>query len=187
MTGREEIDHLNGVNSTRHEMKRIQPGIPKIKTQGLRPLTPPYSFVTPQKSRQKRAPDLLARHRTAGSLRSNTPRRAFAIRCAQLFGLFRREAPLLRLRHTGRGRYFDCSTAFPGLRAQSPSTWILILPSGEHASRLDYNFRLARAPDRRVTEFGVPSFAYFSWASKKSKALPGAPGGVECGDVSYAL
>jgi len=32
-------------------------------TQGLRPLTTPYSFVTPQKSRQKRAPDLLARKR----------------------------------------------------------------------------------------------------------------------------
>jgi len=29
-----------------------------------------------------------------------------------------------------------------------------------------------------VTEFGGPSFAYFSWASKKSKALPGAPGDV---------
>ncbi|PLY09869.1 MAG: hypothetical protein C0624_02650 [Desulfuromonas sp.] len=61
----------------------------------------PYSFATPQKSKQKRAPDLLARHKSAGSLRSNGSRRAFAIRFAQLFGLFRCEASLLRRRHTG--------------------------------------------------------------------------------------
>ncbi|PLY10054.1 MAG: hypothetical protein C0624_02495 [Desulfuromonas sp.] len=99
----------------------------------------PYSFVTPQKSKQKRAPGLLARQKTAGSLRNNASRRVFAIRCAQLFGLFRREASLLRRRHTGRinGDDFACSMAFTGPRAQSPSAGILILPSGEHANRLD--------------------------------------------------
>jgi len=104
----------------------------------LRPLTTPYSFVTPQKSKQKRAPDLLARCHASGSLRSHTSHRAFAIRCAQLSGLFQREPALLRRRHTGK---------------EEP----LPVP----------------------LPFGVPSFAYFSWASKKSKALPGAPGGVE--------
>ncbi|PLY03537.1 MAG: hypothetical protein C0624_06720 [Desulfuromonas sp.] len=64
-------------------------------------------------------------------------RRAFAIRYAQLFGLFRREALLLRLRHTGREKVFASSKAFTGPRAQSPSAGILILPFGEHASRLD--------------------------------------------------
>jgi len=35
------------------------------------------------------------------------------------------------------GKAFDCSMAFAGPRAQSPSAGILILSFGEHASRLD--------------------------------------------------
>jgi len=38
----------------------------------------------------------------AGSLLSYGSRRAFAIRCAQLSGLIRREPHLLRRRHTGK-------------------------------------------------------------------------------------
>ena len=38
----------------------------KRRVAGLRPRTAPYSFIAPQKSKQKRVPELLARHKPGG-------------------------------------------------------------------------------------------------------------------------
>jgi len=102
-------------------------------------------FRRVKKGSKETRPTSLPAIKAAGTLRSNAPRRAFAIRYAQLFGLFRREAPPLRLRHTGKGSVLEIkeripacagmtlvvSTAFSGPRAQSPSAGILILTLGD--------------------------------------------------------
>jgi len=84
-------------------VKRESFFVGSLNIAGSWPRSPPYSFVTPQKSKQKRAPGLLARHKVASILRSNGSHRAFAIRSAQLSGLIRREPSLLRQRHTVKG------------------------------------------------------------------------------------
>ncbi|PLY01639.1 MAG: hypothetical protein C0624_09985 [Desulfuromonas sp.] len=88
--------------SIRTPERLIQPGVPGAdQNQGLRPLTTPHFLCSPKESEQRNAPGILARHKVADSLRSDGSRRAFAIRFAQLYGLFRREPSLLRRRHTG--------------------------------------------------------------------------------------
>ena len=74
-----------------------------FKVAGLRPRSSPYSFVVPQKSKQKKAPELLARHRRVPSvsLRFAAQKKT---RYAQTFFFETLQGSTARrLRYTGKG------------------------------------------------------------------------------------
>ncbi|MEA3363380.1 MAG: hypothetical protein U9Q61_08980, partial [Thermodesulfobacteriota bacterium] len=78
------------------------------KVAGLRPRTPPYSFVAPQKSKQKRAPELLALRVPSVPFRFAAQKKT---RYAQTFFFETLQSSTARrLRHTGLNFRFSLAS-----------------------------------------------------------------------------